>query len=323
MIIYFRKMIYLFVFAMFLLPHNAQAETFDSWLKTLRKDAAAQGVSSATIEAALSDVKPIPRVIELDRKQPEGTMTFAKYRQRVINEQRVNTGTYLRDKHRNELERISRETGVPSQVIVALWGIETSYGDNTGGFKVVPALATLAHEGRRAKFFRKELINALKIIDEGHISAANMKGSWAGAMGQNQFMPSSFHAYAVDGNGDGRRDIWNSLPDVFASTANYLKKSGWKAGQRWGRAVQLPANFSKNLSGLEIKKSLREWARLGVKAGNGEPLPTDDINASIVIPDGINGPAFLAYDNYRVIMKWNKSTYFATSVGLLSDSIAK
>ena len=219
---YFKKTLYLFVLILLINPNVALAETFDAWLAGLRQDALAQGVSKATVDAALSNIQPIPRVIELDRKQPEGTMTFAKYQGRVINQQRINTGQHLRNKHRNELEAISRETGVPSQVIVALWGIETSYGDNTGGFKVVPALATLAHEGRRAKFFRKELMNALKIIDEGHISAAEMKGSWAGAMGQNQFMPSSFHAYAVDGNGDGKRDIWGTLPDVFASTANFI-----------------------------------------------------------------------------------------------------
>ena len=227
-------------------------------------------------------------------------------------------------KHRAELEKAAQKYGVPANYIVALWGIETSYGDNTGGFKVIPALATLAHDGRRSTFFRKELINALKILDAGHISSANMKGSWAGAMGQNQFMPSSFHAFAVDGNGDGKRDIWTSLPDVFASTANYLSKSGWKEDERWGRKVKLPQGFSKSLTGKKIKKPLSEWASMGITLPSGAPIPqADGIRASVITPDGLNGPAYLAYDNYRVIMKWNNSTYFATSVGLLADLIAQ
>lgn len=226
--------------------------------------------------------------------------------------------------YRNELEQAAQKYGVPPHYIVALWGIETSYGNNTGGFKVVPALATLAYDGRRSEFFRGELMNALKILQEGHIAPSEMKGSWAGAMGQNQFMPSSFNAYAVDGNGDGRRDIWTTLPDVFASSANYLSKHGWDNEQRWGRQVSLPSGFSKSMADLDVKKSLSEWSRLGVKLTTGGNIPTSpDLQASIVAPDGLDGPAFLVYDNYRVIMRWNKSTYFATSVGLLADAIAQ
>ena len=300
------------------------AQPFDQWLNGVKSEARSEGIYESTIGAALSGIKPIPRVIELDRKQPEGRMTFAEYYRKVISQQRIDQGRYLYQKHRTELEKAAQKYGVPAQYIVALWGIETSYGDNTGGFKVIPALATLAHDGRRSKFFRTELINALKIIDKGHISAANMKGSWAGAMGQNQFMPSSFHAFAVDGNNDGKRDIWTSLPDVFASTANYLSKSGWKEDERWGREVVLPKGFSENLTGKKIKKSLSEWKALGVTLPGGAPLPTaPGIHASVITPDGLAGRAFLAYNNYRVIMKWNNSTYFATSVGLLADQIAR
>ena len=298
--------------------------SFSQWLSGFRQEALEKGISQSTLDQALTGIEPIQRVIELDRKQPEGTMTFAKYKERVISQDRINKGRRLLNEHRAELQRASTRYGVPPEYIVALWGIETSYGDNTGGFGVVPALATLAYDGRRSEYFRGELIKALKIIDEGHISAAAMKGSWAGAMGQNQFMPSSFFNFAVDGNNDGKRDIWRSLPDVFASTANYLSKSGWNEDERWGRPVKLPQGFPKNLTGLETRKSLAEWKGMGITLPDGGEIPvTSGITASIVVPDGTGGPAFLAYDNYRVIMKWNKSTYFATSVGTLADQIAR
>lgn len=300
------------------------SQPFEQWLSGVRQEAASKGISDTTIQQALGNIKPIPRVIELDRKQPEGRMTFNEYYTKVINQQRINTGRNMYRQHRTELERAAAKYGVPANYIVALWGIETSYGDNTGGFSVIPALATLAHDGRRSKFFRSELMNALKIIDQGHISVANMKGSWAGAMGQNQFMPSSFHAYAVDGNNDGKRNIWTSLPDVFASTANYLGKSGWKEDERWGREVSVPQGFPSSLTGLETRKSLHEWKGMGITLPGGGALPVaTGIKASLVAPDGLAGRTFLVYDNYRVIMKWNKSTYFATSVGLLADQIAR
>jgi membrane-bound lytic murein transglycosylase B len=311
------------IMTVFCMPETVFAQGFEHWLAEFKKEARARGISEQTLTKTLEDVKPIARVVELDRKQPEKTMTFAQYRSRVLNEQRVATGRHLLQKHHALLERVSKAYDVPAPYIVALWGMETSYGDNTGGFKVIPALATLAYEGRRAEFFRSELLGALRIVQEGHISAAGMKGSWAGAMGQNQFMPSSFHAFAVDGDNDGKRDIWNSLPDVFSSTANYLHTSGWRGDERWGRSVRLPRAFDAALAGLGVRKSLAEWGRLGVRQEDGEPLPAaHDIKASIVTPDGLHGPAYLAYDNYRVIMKWNKSTYFATAVGLLADRIA-
>lgn len=316
---------FLLLFVIVLVPAMAlAAEPFNVWLQGVREDARAQGISEATIQTVLSGVTPIPRVIELDRKQPEGRLTFAQYKDRVINKRRIEDGRALYTQHRALLERVGAAYGVPPQYIVALWGIETSYGDNTGGFSVVRALATLAHDGRRSAFFRKELINALKILDEGHIDPSNMNGSWAGAMGQNQFMPSSFHSFAVDGNGDNRRDIWTSLPDVFASTANYLSKSGWNADERWGRAVSVPSGVPDSVTGLDIRKPLSYWASLGVRSADGAALPVGtNMMASLVQPDGAGGSSFLVYDNYRVIMKWNKSVYFATSVGLLADSIAR
>lgn len=306
-------------------PFTAQAgDKFDAWVVDFKKDAVRKGISDEIVNQAMAGVKPIPRIIELDRKQPEGTMTFAKYQKRVINDARVAQGRRLYKQHRVLLDATAKKYGVPAQYIVSLWGIETSYGNNTGGFGVVPALATLAYDGRRSSYFRKELINALKIIDAGHISHSKMKGSWAGAMGQNQFMPSSFHAYAVDGNDDGKRNIWTSLPDVFASTANYLSKSGWKEDQKWGRRVRIPAHFTKSMIGLKVKHDLKTWKKLGVTLLGGQDIPVvEGMKASIVAPDGINGPTYLAYGNYRVIMKWNRSTYFATSVGLLADQISQ
>lgn len=303
-------------------PVFAAAAGFGSWLNGFKADARGRGISSDTINDAFSDVEYLPRVIELDRKQPESRLTYQEYKTKVITQQRIEQGRRLLREHRGELNSASQKYGVPPEVIVALWGMETSYGKNTGGFSVVSALATLAYEGRREKFFRAELMNALEIIDDGHIAAGNMTGSWAGAMGQNQFMPSSFKSFAVDGNGDGRRDIWRSLPDVFASTANYLSKSGWNDGERWGRQVKITQNIPESLTGVSVQKSIVEWSNMGVRSADGGKLPTSDgMYASLVMPDGPDGKAYLVYNNYRVIMKWNKSVYFATSVGLLSDLI--
>lgn len=318
-----RRLFFIFTLAFFL-PLEAFAKLpFPDWLEQTKREAIENGISEETVYGALNGLKPIDRVIELDRKQPEGKMSFVQYEKRVITPARIRQGRELLEEHRAELEQISRKYGVPPQYIVALWGIETSYGKNTGGFSVIAALATLAYEGRRAEFFKAELINALRILDEGHIGIHQMKGSWAGAMGQNQFMPSSFHNFAVDENKDGRRDIWTTLPDIFASTANYLSKSGWKPGFRWGRPVKLSATITESMTGLNQKKSLQKWKALGVTTKNGRVLPVEPgMQASLVAPDGLSGPAFLVYDNYGVIMRWNKSTYFATSVGLLADAIA-
>ncbi len=298
--------------------------SFNKWLEELKKEAISEGISRDTVDKATKNIKFIPRVIELDRRQPEGSMSFAQYKMRVINDTRLEQGRKLYKHHKEFLDFMEQKYGVPGQYIIALWGIETSYGKNTGGFNVIEALATLAYDGRRADFFRSELIAALKIIDEGHIEVRDMKGSWAGAMGQNQFMPSSFHAFAVDGNGNGNRDIWTSLPDVFASSANYLSKSGWKAGQRWGREIKLPFNFDERLIGLKVKRDLEYWQKLGIKLPNGKDIPViKDMKASVIAPDGINNKVYLVYDNFRVIMKWNRSIYFAVSVGLLADMIAE
>ncbi len=315
----------LFISAFIFCPLTAMANVeFDAWLTNFKNEAVSVGISENTVNKAMNGVTPIERIIELDRKQPEGSITFAKYKKNVINNARIAQGRRLYKKHRALLDNTAKKYGVPAQYIVALWGIETSYGNNTGGFKVVQALATLAYDGRRSDFFRAELINALEILDAGHISHDKMKGSWAGAMGQNQFMPSSFHKFAIDGNADGKRNIWTSLPDVFASTANYLQQSGWVEDERWGRRVVIPESFSKNDFDLSIVRDLSAWKKLGVTLPNGRAIPVvEGMSAKIVLPDEFGGDAYLVYNNYGVIMKWNKSTYFATSVGLLADQISQ
>ena len=303
---------------------KAEEPSFDAWLEDFRAEAKAAGISSTTIKAALDGLRPLPEVIELDRRQPEGRLTFQDYNERVLAKSRIEKGRALFKEHQPLLRKVAKQYQVQPRFIVALWGIETSYGGFLGGHDVVPALATLAHEGRRAAFFKSELIAALRILDQGHISVDDMRGSWAGAMGQSQFMPSSFLRYAVDFDGDGRRDIWSSLPDIFASIANYLKKAGWDDRYTWGRRVQpasAKASPPESKAALKVIKSLPEWQSLGVRRSNGQSLPDIALNASLLHTDQGEGPAYLVYDNFRVLMDWNRSTYFALTVGELADLI--
>ncbi|MDH3663295.1 MAG: lytic murein transglycosylase, partial [Alphaproteobacteria bacterium] len=238
---------------------------------------------------------------------------------------RVKKGRKLLKEHRTLLNKIAADYKVQPRFIIALWGIETSYGSFLGGHQVIKALATLAYDGRRAALFRRELISALRILDRGDIVLDDMKGSWAGAMGQCQFMPSSFLKYAVDYDGDGKRDIWNTLPDVFASIANYLAKSGWDDQYTWGRPVKMAsvADTPNGAPGLKVVKSLPEWQSLGVRRENGRSLPKVALNASLLRTDDGEGPSYLVYDNFRVLMVWNRSTYFALTVSELSDLIKR
>ena len=304
------------------LSTGAVAETdFDTWLATFRDEARAKGIEETTLDRAFVGVQPIDRVIELDRRQPEGTITFDQYLERVISDARVEQGRRMLRENRVILDQVAAEFGVQPRFVVALWGIETSYGNFTGGFPVIGALATLAYDGRRGEYFRRELLNALNVVQEGHIDVEKMVGSWAGAMGQTQFMPSSFLNFATDFDGDGAKDIWTSRPDVFASAANYLRNVGWRDDITWGRRVKLPQGFDSALADLDVVKRLSEWQRLGVRREDGSALPTRDLNASVVLPGGVSGPAYIVYDNYRSILRWNRSLYFATAVGHLSDRI--
>ncbi len=297
---------------------------FEKWKNDFRQEALRRGIKANILDQALTGVVPSTRVIELDRNQPESKWTFAQYLEKVVNTTRIKKGRERYQKHLPLLKEIGEKFGVQPRFIVALWGIETNFGSHTGGFSVVKALATLAYDGRRSEYFRKELFNAMTILNEGHIAPAQMKGSWAGAMGQCQFMPSSFLRYAVDYDGDGHKDIWNTRKDVFASIANYLGSVGWNATQTWGRKITLPRGFKMSLANhKKIWKTLEEWDRLGLKNPDGSGIPIiPNMKAAVIAPDGRNGPTFLVYENFNHTMKWNRSTYFATAVGLLADKIA-
>ncbi|MBM3649511.1 MAG: lytic murein transglycosylase [Alphaproteobacteria bacterium] len=277
-----------------LLPTSALAQSgdakFDAFLRTIRAEAQKAGVDRGTLDSAFSKVQEIPRVMELARNQPEFKMTFDRYLEIVVSDERVRNGRARLAEDRALIDRFAVPAGIPASTVVALWGIESNYGTRLGDFEVVDALATLVYNNFRAQFFRQQLIAALKILSQGHVAFDAMKGSWAGAMGQCQFIPTSFLAYAADGDGDGRMDIWTNKADVFASTVNYLRRVGWRPGLAWGQEV--PA---------------------GTPAGQGE---------RIVRPAGASGPAFLTTENFRAILRWNQSDFFALAVGLLSDKIA-
>jgi len=311
----------------------AAAETtqqdFPTWLAGLKVAARAHGISDASFNAALDGVQPISRVLDLDRQQPEFTLDFPQYLERVVSPERVAKGRKLIAIHRSVLSHVAARYHVPAPVVAAMWGIETDYGRVTGGFPVFGALVTLAYDGRRSAYFRDELINALRIVDESGVAPSRMTGSWAGAMGQCQFMPSTYLKYAQSWSGTGRADIWGKAEDVFASAANYLEQLGWNKSELWGRAVKIRDTLDPSLFGLDVKKSVTEWARLGVRRADGGPLPKSAIPASLIRADSKTGgaqtpgPAYLVYDNFRVLMKWNRSTYFALAAGTLADRLTR
>ncbi len=297
-------------------------DDFTKWLDELRTEALSKGISSNTLDIALADLKPLKRVVELDRNQPEFKKSFQQYLNMTINRLRIMKGRMLIRQHRDLLEKVNGKYGVQPQFLVAIWGLESNFGKNTGGFSVVQSVATLAYDARRSSFFRKQLLYTLQILDEGHIQFDDMKGSWAGAMGQLQFMPSSFISYAVDEDMDGRKDIWKSLPDIFASAANFLSSYGWDNKYTWGREVLVPRNLKKELYGLDTQKTLGEWQESGIRSINGSDLPNADITASLIQPKGKNNPSFLVYKNYRAILKWNRSHLYALAVCHLADELA-
>jgi membrane-bound lytic murein transglycosylase B len=324
----------LFFLIFFIFASNSANATvspsLNSWVQELRVEALSKGISGDTFDRAFKGFKPIPRIIELDRRQPEFTLTFPKYLSKVIPPSRVKLGKAKYLENKQLLDKIGKQYGIQPRFIMAFWGVETSFGRHFGGFSVVHSLATLAFDGRRGKYFRSELHRALRILDQGHISFDQMKGSWAGAMGNFQFMPSSFENFAVDYDGDGKRDIWSNKGDSFASAANYLSKSGWQKDQTWGRAVKLPKDLDVSLINLKIKKPIKEWQVLGIRRHDRTNLPKKDLSASsasIVLAMNKKtekkGRAFLVYNNYRVTLKWNRSTFFAVAVGTLADRIGQ
>ena len=309
--------------------------SYESYVQTLKQQAVEKGYSQPLLDQVFEQITFYKRAVKADRNQPENVETLDTYLPKRVPKWKVDKARKLYKEHKVLLTEIGNKYGVQPRFIVALWGLETNFGKYMGGFNVVSALTTLAYEGRREAFFKKQLWAALTILDQGHININDMKGSWAGAMGQNQFMPTSFINYAVDGDGDGKKDIWGNSADVFSSMANYLKKEGWNDELTWGRQVKLPAGFDtshaipKNTGSrknwlkawAKTERTLAEWQALGIRRMDGRDLPKVNITAALVFPDDANGRAYLAYDNYKSLMHWNLSYYFVSSVGHLSDRI--
>ncbi|CAN7238115.1 lytic murein transglycosylase [Variovorax paradoxus] len=297
-----------------------EQQRFAKWVADFRATARASGIREATLQSAFDQVQFLPRVIELDRAQPEFTRTVWDFLDNTVSPQRIATGQDKLQQVRAEADAAAARYGVPATVVVAIWGMESNYGGNYGSTPVIDALATLGFEGRREDWARRELLAALKILDSGDIARDRMIGSWAGAMGQTQFLPSNFLAYAVDADGDGRRDIWGSMPDVVASTANFLSRSGWQAGMPWGVEIKLPAGFDYGRADMAVRQPSAQWAAEGITSMDGQPLP-EFADGSVLLPAGAQGPAFLVGPNFRAVLRYNNSTNYALAVGLLAQRL--
>jgi membrane-bound lytic murein transglycosylase B len=295
------------------------AGSFTEFLRSIRADARKAGISQGTLDRAFAGLAPNQKVLDRDRNQPEFTLTWAKYRDIVITDKRIVDGRAAVAANRALFQRVEQRFGVSTGSVAGIWGIESNFGTGTGSFRVIEALATLAWDGRRASFFRGELLAALKILEHGDVAPAAMTGSYAGAMGQPQFMPTSYLRYAVDFEGHGRRDIWSSKPDVLGSIANYLAESGWRAGQGWGQAVVAPQGLE--APGRDAKRSLADWARAGVRPVIGRWNATAETPAGLIAPDGPTGETFLVYANFNAIRRYNPSDYYALAVGLIGDQV--
>ncbi len=303
------------------LQRSNMTPDFKKWLTEFKQEAVSDGIPSRLLDIAFTNVVPNPKIIQLDHKQPESRLSLNQYLNRTVSKSRILGGIILFEKHRDFFMEINRRYGVAPQYLIALWGIESNFGHSTGRFYVIQSLTTLAFDSKRKVFFRKELIAALHIVASGHVKLNRMTGSWAGAMGQFQFMPSTFLKFAVDYDRDKRIDIWNNYRDAIASAANYMSASGWKKGIPWGVEVTLPDNIDTSLLGLNHKKLLSEWQMLGVHGSEKglNKYPNDKV--SIIKIEGPQKHYFAVYDNYRVLLKWNRSHLFAISVGTLADRI--
>jgi membrane-bound lytic murein transglycosylase B len=302
-----------------LLP--AQGAEFSQCIAALQGRARAEHLPAWVVDDVMAKLKPQPRVIELDRAQPEFTRTFADYFYRRVTPERIRRGRRLLREYAPFLAKLTARYGVPGRYLIAFWGLETNFGANLGTMPTLDSLATLACDTRRSGYFSDELMTALTLLDRESLSPGEMRGSWAGAIGHTQFMPSAYLKYAVDGDRDGRIDLWKSKRDALASAANFLANLGWRRGTRWGREVLLPKNFPYAQTGSANRRALSHWADLGVTLTDKRRLPRADMQASIVLPAGHSGPAFLVYDNFDVIMKWNRSEFYGLTVGLLADRL--
>jgi len=302
---------------------RANERSYQSFLDGVRAEATGLGLDPAIVSRALAlSRQPNPDVLKRDRHQPEFTMTWAQYRARVLGQSRIDQGRSAFSQRQPTLDAIGNQYGVDSRIVVGIWGLESGYGAHTGNFQIVDALATLAFDGRRAQFFRTELLNALRILNQRDIAPDAMLGSYAGAMGQPQFMPSAYLKYAVDGDGDGRRDIWKSEKDVFASVANYLSRCGWKAGEPWGQPCTVPESVPQSACGRSNEQSLGAWMAMGVRRADGSAFSRTDVRGAVLRPDGPGGDSFMVFHNFNVIRRYNPSDYYALVVGLLGSAVA-
>jgi len=301
-------------------PAAKADSTFLPYIEAVKSDAKKAGIRQVTLDRAFAGIKaPNAKVIELDRRQPEFTLTWEQYRAKVISDARIAKGREMYARHRALLGEVTARYKLAAGPIMGIWGLESGYGQFTGGFNVVESLATLAWEGRRAAFFRGQLMNALRILDSGDIAPERMLGSYAGAMGQPQFMPDSFITYAVDWDGNGRRDLWNDIGDITASVANYLSRAGWSQALPWGEPIRLPPGFDPALAGRDARKPIADWIKLGLRPS---PRLAPDVQAAVVLPDGAGGQSFLAvHPNFQAIRRYNPSDYYALAVGLIGDAV--
>lgn len=321
---YFQTSLFSIVSTFFCLSiHSAIADEsshFDSWLAAFKTEAHAQHISAQTIDNTFKNAAYLPRVITLDRAQPEFISPFLSYVEKRVTVDRIAQGREMLYEHEGLLSKIEARYGVPKQILVAFWGLETNYGGNKGSFDLPSSLMTLAYEGRRAEFFRKQLLDAMHVVDAGHNTVEGLRGSWAGAMGHMQFMPSTLLKYGVDEDADGRIDIWTSLPDAFASAANYLSQVGWRKNEMAAIEVKLPLHFDYSQAQLNNRQTTLNWTKLGVLQIESNALPVQD-NAAILLPQGQFGPAFMVFNNFDVIMDWNRSVNYALSVVHLANQL--
>lgn len=302
---------------------------FSDYLTQLKAEAEMKGFSAEFLDLVFASIKMREKVVTADKNQPESKLTLDKYLSTRVPDWKVKQAVEQMHEHAELLDKVEKQYGVQKRFIVALWGNESNFGRIQGNHPVLSSLASLAFDGRREALFKKQFFAALTILSEGHVSIDGFNGSWAGAMGQSQFMPTSFLAYAVDGNGDGKKDIWTTPEDVFASIANFLITEGWDSTQTWGRQVKLGDGFDistlNKYSGLAKDKMLRmpAWSILGVTKFDGSKLPAVNVKASLILPDDVAGRIYLAYNNFHTLMRWNRSLYFGVSVGYLADRIRK
>ena len=299
----------------------ANTQTFEDFLSNIHQLAAEQGVSKATIDKAFDQLTPNPDILKSDANQAEFSQNFWKYLNTRVSQYRLDNGYDTLKQNRSLLNKTYQQYGVPAHVLVSFLGLESNYGNNTGSSNLIRSLATLAYDPRRSEFFTRELISLLKLIDDGKVPM-DAKGSWAGAMGAVQFMPSNVIAYGVDADKDGKIDLWNDQEDILASAANFLERLGWNRGEKWGREVTISEDFHYETIGLNTKKQLADWQALGVRSANGSNLPNSSMAASLILPMGHKGPAFLVYQNFRSILGWNHSILYALAVGHLADRLS-